>query len=91
MRDPYLRAARRGTHYDCNLPTRGQATRLFAEAGFTYEEATIQAMRVLRELESMSAATRLLCSAPQPVLRALLPLNPTMIFLLRPAAHVNSG
>jgi hypothetical protein len=43
-------------------------------------------MRVLRELESMSTATRLLCSAPQPVLKALLPLNPTMIFLLRPAA-----
>jgi SAM-dependent methyltransferase len=86
LRDPYVRAARRGTHYDCNLPTRGQATRLFAEAGFTHEEATISAMRVLRELESMSTATRLLCSAPQPVLKALLPLNPTMIFLLRPTA-----
>jgi ubiquinone/menaquinone biosynthesis C-methylase UbiE len=86
LRDPYVRAAHRGTHYDCNLPTRGQATRLFSEAGFSHEEATIPAMRVLRELESMSRATRLLCSAPGPVLRALLPLNPTMIFLLRPDA-----
>lgn len=85
LRDPYVRAARRGTHYDCNLPTRGQATRLFSEARFTHEEATIQAMRVLRELETMSIATRLLCSSPTAVLRALLPLNPTMIFLLRPA------
>ena len=72
-----------GSHYDCNLPTRGQATRLFSEAGFRHEEATIAAMRVLRELETMSVATRMLCSAPEPVLRALLPLNPTMIFLLR--------
>lgn len=83
LRDPYVRAARRGSRYDCNLPTRGQATRLFSEAGFTHEEVTIAAMRVLRELETMSVATRLLCSAPEPVLRALLPLNPTMIFLLR--------
>ena len=43
-------------------------------------------MRVLRELETMSVATRVLCSAPEPVLRALLPLNPTMIFLLRRGA-----
>jgi SAM-dependent methyltransferase len=85
LRDPYVRAAHRGTHYDCNLPTRGQATRLFDEAGFGYREATIPAMRVLRELETMSAATRLLCSAPDPLLRALLPLNPTMIFLLEPS------
>ena len=56
------------------------------EAGFRHEEATIAAMRVLRELETMSVATRMLCSAPEPVLRALLPLNPTMIFLLRRGA-----
>ena len=86
LRDPYVRAAHRGTHYDCNLPTRGEATRLFSEAGFRHEEATIAAMRVLRELETMSVATRMLCSAPEPVLRALLPLNPTMIFLLRRGA-----
>ena len=82
LRDPYVRAAHRGSHYDCNLPTRGQATRLFAETGFRHQDATIEAMRVLRELETMSTATRLLCSAPAPVLRGLLPLNPTMIFIL---------
>ena len=86
LRDPYVRAARRGSRYDCNLPTRGQATRLFEQAGFDHEDATIAAMRVLRELETMSTATRLLCSAPLPVLRALQPANPTMIFLLRSRA-----
>jgi ubiquinone/menaquinone biosynthesis C-methylase UbiE len=83
LRDPYVRAARRGSHYDCNLPTRGQVARLFSEAGFEHEEVTIPAMRVLSELEALSRPVRLLCSAPDPVLRMLLPLNPTMIFLLR--------
>lgn len=82
LRDPYVRAARRGSHYDCNLPTRGQAKGLFSESGFEHEEVTIPAMRALNEIESPSLAVRLLCAAPQPVLRSLLPLNPTMIFLL---------
>ena len=86
LRDPYVRAARRGTQYDCNLPTRGQATRLFEQAGFHHEDATSAAMRGLRELETMSTASRLLCSAPAPVLRTLQPANPTMIFLLRSRA-----
>jgi SAM-dependent methyltransferase len=84
LRDPYVRAARRGSGYDCNLPTRGQAERLFAEAGFEHEEVTIAAMRALREIEAPSLPLRLLCAAPEPALRALLPINPTMIFLLRP-------
>jgi SAM-dependent methyltransferase len=83
LRDPYVRAAHRGSHYDCNLPTRGGVTRLFGEAGFTWRDATVTAMRVYAELEQLSTTVRLLCGAPAPVLRALLPLNPTMIFLLR--------
>jgi SAM-dependent methyltransferase len=82
--DPYVRAAHRGTHYDCNLPTRGRAERLFSEAGFVHEEVTIDAMRVYKDLEKLSMPVRLLCDAPAPVLRVLSPLNPTMIFLLRP-------
>jgi SAM-dependent methyltransferase len=84
LADPYVRAAHRGTHYDCLLPTRGRAERLFAEAGFEHEEVTIAAMRVYRELEDLSLPVRLLCAAPAPVLRLLQPANPTMIFLLRP-------
>jgi SAM-dependent methyltransferase len=84
LRDPYVRAARRGSRYDCNLPTRGRAERLFAEAGFEHEEVTIAAMRALKEIEAPSLPLRLLCAAPEPVLHALLPVNPTMIFLLRP-------
>jgi SAM-dependent methyltransferase len=82
--DPYVRAAHRGTHYDCLLPTRGGAERLFDEAGFEHEEVTIDAMRVYRELEDLSLPARLLCAAPAPILHALSPINPTMIFLLQP-------
>jgi hypothetical protein len=84
LADPYVRVARRGTHYDCLLPTRGRAERLFTEAGFEHEEVTIAAMRVYRELEDLSLPVRLLCGAPAPLLRLLGPANPTMIFLLRP-------
>jgi len=86
LADPYVRLARRGTHYDCLLPTRGRAEGLFDEAGFEHEEVTIEAMRVYRELEQLSLPVRLLCSAPAALLRLLSPANPTMIFLLRPAA-----
>ena len=84
LRDPYVRAARRGERYDCNLPTRGRAAALFRAAGFDHEEVTVPAMRVLNELEEPSLPVRALCGAPEPVLRMLLPVNPTMIFLLTP-------
>jgi hypothetical protein len=42
-------------------------------------------MRLLNEIEGSSLTVRLLCAAPEPVLRGLLPINPTMIFLLRPS------
>jgi SAM-dependent methyltransferase len=87
LADPYVRATRRGTHYDCLLPTRGRAERLFTEAGFEHEEVTIDAMRVYRELEQLSLPVRLLCAAPAPLLKLLLPANPTMIWLLRPTVR----
>lgn len=83
LRDPYVRAAGRGSRYDCNLPTRSGLTGLFGEAGLTWHDATVAAMRVYAELEQLSTPVRLVCGAPAPVPRALLPLNPTMIFLLR--------
>jgi hypothetical protein len=86
--DPYVRVARRGTQYDCLLPTRGRAERLFAQAGFEHEEVTIAAMRVYRDLEDLSLPVRLLCGAPAPLLRLLGPVNPTMIFLLRAVVKV---
>jgi SAM-dependent methyltransferase len=84
LRDPYVRATGRGERYDCNLPTRRGVTALFGAAGFAHEEVTVPAMRVLNELEDPSLPVRALCAAPEPVLRALLPVNPTMIFLLTP-------
>jgi hypothetical protein len=83
--DTYVRMARKGTHYDCNLPTRKKVTDLFAEAGFASEDVTVPAMRLYAALEELGPFARTMCAAPTPVLRLLLPLNPTMIFLLRPA------
>ena len=88
-RTPYVRLTGRGARYDCNLPTRSEADELFAAVGFRAAELTVEAMRALRDLESPSLPVRALCSAPEPVLRALLPLNPTMVFLLqKPALEI---
>jgi SAM-dependent methyltransferase len=90
-RDPYVRAAGRGDYYDCNLPTRTDICALFEEADFVSSELTIEAMRVLREVESPGPFLRLLFSAPEPLLRLLLPINPTMIFLLRKPARTGAA
>ena len=82
LRDPYVRAARKGAFYDCNLPTRGSLERLFAEAGFTHREVTIDAMRAMDRVESPNGLTGRILRAPDGVLRALMPVVPTMIYLL---------
>jgi ubiquinone/menaquinone biosynthesis C-methylase UbiE len=82
LRDPYVRLARKGEFYDCNLPTRGSLERLFADAGFTYRELTIDAMRAMDRVESPSGLTGRILRAPDGVLRALMPVVPTMVYLL---------
>ena len=82
LRDPYVRAARKGEFYDCNLPTRESLERLFAEAGFAHREVTIDAMRAMDRVESPSGLTAQILRAPDGVLRVLMPVVPTMIYLL---------
>jgi ubiquinone/menaquinone biosynthesis C-methylase UbiE len=80
--DPYVRLAGKGDFYDCNLPTRGALEQLFAAAGFEHREVTIDAMRALDRVEKPSGLTGTILRAPDGVLRALLPVVPTMIYLL---------
>jgi SAM-dependent methyltransferase len=90
LRSPYVRLAGRGTHYDCEIPTREQLLRLVAAAGFRATDATIAAMRVLLRVERPSGALRLVLDAPESVLRPLLPIAPTTVLVLRPAAGRSS-
>jgi ubiquinone/menaquinone biosynthesis C-methylase UbiE len=82
LRDPYVRLAGKGEFYDCNLPTRGALEQVFAAAGFQHREVTIDAMRAIDRVESPSGLTGHVLRAPDGVLRALLPVVPTMIYLL---------
>ncbi|MEP6813498.1 MAG: hypothetical protein ABI990_10955, partial [Actinomycetota bacterium] len=87
LRSPYVRAAKRGPAYDCLLPTRGGLLALVRDAGLEAEEQTIATMRAMLELERLRRAVRAVLAAPEPPLELLLPVNPTMIFLLRKAGH----
>jgi SAM-dependent methyltransferase len=80
---PYVRLARRGATYDCDLPSRAELLELLAASGLRYEELTIEAMRTLAAVEETGDITRRILTAPEGVLRRLLPIVPTMVFLLR--------
>lgn len=82
LRTPYVRLARRGRVYDCDLPTRGEVLRLVGDAGFSAEELEREAALGLAELEG-GALPRLAGRIPEPALRALLPVVPTVVLFLR--------
>lgn len=83
LRSPYVRLARRGSFYDCELPTRRRLERLVRAAGLEGEERTLDALLEVGRLERPSPAVRLALSVPAPLRRALLPLSPTLVYLLR--------
>jgi glycosyltransferase involved in cell wall biosynthesis len=82
LRTPYVRLARRGRVYDCDLPTRGAVLALVREAGFSVEELELEALTGLAELEG-GALPRLFSRAPDAALRALMPVVPTVVLFLR--------
>jgi SAM-dependent methyltransferase len=86
LRSPYVRLARRGAAYDCELPTRARLLARCAEAGLDATELTIEATRAVARVEAPTGPLRLLLGAPEPLLRLLLPVTPTMVFALRPTA-----
>jgi len=81
-RSPYVRLARRGPAYDCELLSRSELLALAAAAGLDASERTLEAMRLMGTIESRALARRM-AAAPGAVHRALLPLVPTLIFVLR--------
>jgi len=86
LRSPYVRLARRGSFYDCELPTRPRLLRLAAGAGLEATERTQDALLEIGRLERPPLSARLVLAAPAPLRRALLRLSPTLVFLLRRSA-----
>jgi SAM-dependent methyltransferase len=79
----YLRVTGRGGAYDCYLPSHRRLRRLLADAGFHWKEPIFEAMRLMAEIEQPTGATRLILSAPEPVLRVIRPIVPTIVCLAR--------
>jgi len=83
LRSPYVRLARRGSHYDCELPTRRGLRGLLAQAGLKGSERTVEAMRVMSLVEQRTGLVGAILRAPSWLLRPLTPVNPTIVYLLR--------
>jgi hypothetical protein len=81
--DVYLRATGRGHDYDCYLPTHRRLRQALADLGFKWKEPYVEAMRLTAEIEEPAGISRRVLEAPEPVLRALRPAVPTIIFLAR--------
>jgi SAM-dependent methyltransferase len=84
-RTPYVRLARRGRVYDCDLPTRGAVLELVREVGFEHEELELEALGSFAELEGGTLAT-VTSRVPRGLLEAALPVFPTVVLMLRKAA-----
>lgn len=89
-RTPYVRLARRGRRYDCEPLSRAGLLELCSHAGFDTTEHTLEAIRMTVEIEEVPFLVRRFAEAPGAVHRALLPLVPTHILILRTAGRARS-
>jgi SAM-dependent methyltransferase len=86
-RTPYVRLARRGERYDCAPLSRSVLLDLCAGAGLQATERTLEAIHLTLQIEDVPSLVRRFAEAPSSVHRALRPLVPTHIFLLRRSAQ----
>jgi SAM-dependent methyltransferase len=82
-RDPYVRLTRRGQHYDCEPRSRAELAELCSLAGLDLADRTLEATRLTAEIEDPPAVVRRLAEADERVLRALSPVVPTHVAILR--------
>ena len=80
-RSAYLRLMRRGTFYDCEPLTLGEAESLLRGAGFRYRNLCVEALRATVDIEApRSPLARLAAALPDRVLGALRFAIPTLIY-----------
>lgn len=85
MRSLYVRLCRRGTHYDCDPPSHGELLSLIEDAGFKGHEVSLEAIRMVAELEVGSVIFRRIIEKVQPHAKLLHFVLPSYIFLAIPA------
>lgn len=82
-RGAYIRLARRGQSYDCHPRSRTELRRLCSSAGLDVADRTLEALRLTVQIEEHPSVVRRLARAPSQVLRAVLPLVPSHVVVLR--------
>ena len=82
--DTYVRVAHRGVRYDVRSPSRRTLRQLAKQADLSVDECSLEALRVLADVENPGVAVRIAARVPNSLLRIGLPVVPTMIFVLRP-------
>jgi SAM-dependent methyltransferase len=85
-RTPYLQAARRGRHYDCEPLTLREAETLLTEASLAFENVCVPAWRATLDIEQpRSRMAKCLKVVPDSCLTPLRPMIPTLIYRLKRA------
>lgn len=84
LADRYVRAARRGSHYDCLPLGHRTAMAAFRAAGFDAHDATVPALRLTLGIEhgDSALAARLARGLPGWLARLAMPIMPTYVFVL---------
>lgn len=82
----YLRLARKGSHYDCAPLSRIEAVALLTEQGFIVADVTLDAIRLVGEIEGGNAIKKLLTRLPKGFWKMFSFFMPTLIFVCRKAA-----
>jgi SAM-dependent methyltransferase len=85
--DRYVAATGRAPRYDCRLLDRRDVRTLAAAAGLTAAERTLEVVQLAGATETGLAAR--VAGLPRPVLHALLPLVPTLVYVLRASAEAS--
>ncbi len=86
LRSGYVRLTGRGERYDCDPMSRRELRGLVAEAGLEAHDRTVDAVRVVRRVETPRGLSRVALAAPSSLLALGRPLVPTEIALLRKPA-----
>lgn len=84
LRDPYVRLAGKGTHYDCEPLRLPEIEALLREAGWKFENACVDALRATLDIEQpRTASAALLRRVPDAWLERVRAAIPTLIYRLR--------
>lgn len=83
-RSPYLRASGRGAEYDCTPLSMSELESCFGEVGLDYENVCFQVLDATALVEGkLVSAARMAAGMPEELKRLILPLMPTLCYLIR--------